>query len=302
MSYIEPLLSAFGTAADLATSLGANSAAQGATRKASGITGNAMDNALSLADLGTGRAMRQLLPWYQAGTNALPYYQQAAEAPYGVQQFNEQNGTSLSLANILQGYGPDQFLTEFGVDPRQYLQAGDFYSSPGYQWQESQGMAGMQQAPGGLLSNATLKALKGYNGNLARGSYGDWFNRDMANRKFVLERQYDKAQTAYNANRKLQLGALDDAADRNQTRTNNLASLARMGQDAATSRAGFAFKNGQTLADTLTKGGNTQADLTMLQGTNSAHTMGNINNAVQNGLSNALLMYGNSNSNGLGRQ
>lgn len=55
-----------------------------------------------------------------------------------------------------------------------------FYKDPAYDWQRSEGLRGVQQsaaARGGLKSGNALKALSEYNQNLAKSSYGDWWNR-----------------------------------------------------------------------------------------------------------------------------
>lgn len=55
-----------------------------------------------------------------------------------------------------------------------------FYKDPAYDWQRSEGMRGIQQsaaARGGLRSGNALKALSDYNQNMAKTSYGDWWNR-----------------------------------------------------------------------------------------------------------------------------
>ena len=54
----------------------------------------------------------------------------------------------------------------------------NFYASPDYEFRRSEGMRdiGSQFAAKGGGGNA-LKALAGYNSNLAAGEYGNWFNR-----------------------------------------------------------------------------------------------------------------------------
>lgn len=55
-----------------------------------------------------------------------------------------------------------------------------FYKDPAYDWQRSEGMRGIQQsaaARGGLKTGNALKTLLEYNQNMAKTSYGDWWNR-----------------------------------------------------------------------------------------------------------------------------
>lgn len=290
---------AAGTAISAGTQAGmgasAKSSSNAAAKRAAEMQQHYMENAMRASDTGTGRAMRQLKPYSEAGTQALPYYQQAAQAPaYGVDQFNRENGTNLSMSGMLDSYGPGDYQAEWGQDPRQYLQQGNFQASPDYAWRKQQGMEGIQQSAAGrgsLLSGATLKALNNYNSNLASAEFGNWFNRDMQNRQLGLG-NFWQANQGNRQDRNMQLDALNSGAARNQMRTNNLGQLVGIGQQAAGQRAQYAYGNGRTLADLLSGGGDTQAGLAMQQGMNNAQGAANMNNAIQGGLSNALLMYG----------
>lgn len=116
-----------------------------------------------------------------------------------------------------------------GGDLSRSFTMGDFQADPGYQFRLSEGMKGLENsaaARGGLLSGAALKAASQYNQNFASGEFNNAFNR-------------------FNANQTNQF--------------NRLASLAGVGQQAATQIGNQAMQTGQIVGNNITGAGNARA-------------------------------------------
>ncbi len=70
-----------------------------------------------------------------------------------------------------------------GQPPGQPAQGHGFMESPDYQFRRNEGQRDIGNsfaARGGAASGNALKALSEFNGNLASGEFGNWFNRRMA--------------------------------------------------------------------------------------------------------------------------
>ena len=96
-------------------------------------------------------------------------------------------GTDASVAEQRRQY--DQTRSDFepwrqaGINAINQLAdpTANFYASPDYEFRRTEGMRdiGNQFAARGSGGNA-MKALAGYNSNLASGEFGNWFNRTLA--------------------------------------------------------------------------------------------------------------------------
>ncbi len=282
-------------------SAGTSAAASGASNRAASKAQKLQQYYAQLAAAEAQRksyeATRRLKPYADAGLAALPQLQALANQPkYSLGQFNAENGTNLSMADMLRQYSPDQYQQEWGQDPRTLLQQGNFQESPDYAWRREQGQQGIQSqaaAGGGLLSGATLKALENYNSNLASQEYGNWFNRDLQNRQMGLG-NFWQANDANSQNRQMQLGQYNTAFGQNLAtnaqRGGLLQGLAQGGQNAAQQQGSWIYGSGQTLADIMGGTGASQANLALQQGQNNAAGLVNIGNSVNSGLSNFALM------------
>lgn len=119
--------------------------------------------------------------------------------------------------------------TATGGDFNRDFTAADFQRDPGYQFRQSEGMAGVEgsaAARGGLLNGGTLRALDRYNQEFASGEYSNAYNR-------------------FNADR-----------DR---RFNRLSSLAGIGQTATRDVASQGMQNASSMAEYGMQGANARA-------------------------------------------
>ncbi|OTG65838.1 hypothetical protein [Acinetobacter silvestris] len=125
----------------------------------------------------------------------------------------------------------------------------DFNADPGYAFRKQQGMDGIQSsaaAGGGLLSGATLKALNGYNSDLASQEYQNAYNRfgnDQANAFNRLSSTTQIGQSAANNMSNMTYNNASNIAG-NQTSLSQLISQGLLGSANAnaagiTSSAGF---------------------------------------------------------------
>lgn len=134
----------------------------------------------------------------------------------------------------------------------------DFQADPGYQFRQQQGEQAINRsaaAQGGRLGGATLKALAGYNQNLASQEYGNFANRQM---------QADQMDLSALMN---QAGRTDSAALAAQ---NNQMGLAGLGINATGQMAGMQNAYGNSLADLYSQSGKQMADMQQQQGQGQA--------------------------------
>lgn len=78
----------------------------------------------------------------------------------------------------------------------------DFYNDPGYKFQLQQGQNAINNssaATGGVLNGGTLKALSQYTSGLANQTYGDAYNRYLANSQQQYGQLFNVAQLGENA-------------------------------------------------------------------------------------------------------
>lgn len=119
----------------------------------------------------------------------------------------------------------------------------DAQNSPGYQFTQQQGNKGILQgasAAGGAVSGGTLKALAGYDANLANSTYGDVFNRNLAT--------YNAGLTDYQA----QLAGQGQAF-------NQLSGVAGLGQTATQNIGQVGLTTSSQASNTLSNIGQAQA-------------------------------------------
>lgn len=105
-----------------------------------------------------------------------------------------QGGYGAAMGQLGQGYGmaagalsPLQQLQGYGQQATQAVNLGDpyanFQADPGYQFRQQQGEQAINRAAsaaGGRISGATLKALSGFNQDLASQEYGNFAQRGLA--------------------------------------------------------------------------------------------------------------------------
>ena len=112
--------------------------------------------------------------------------------------------------------------------------------TPGYQFAAQQGNQAIERsaaAKGTLLNGGTLKDLAAYNQGLASTTYGDTYNRALA--------EYQQAMATFNNNA--------------TTQYNRLMGVSTSGQNAAAGQATAATNYGQNASNTITDIGNAQA-------------------------------------------
>lgn len=116
--------------------------------------------------------------------------------------------------------------------------ASDFNADPGYAFRKQQGMDGIQSsaaATGGLLSGATLKALNGYNSDLASQEYQNAYNRFGNDQANAFNRLASTAQMGQGAANNMSTMSYDNASRiaGNQTTLSQLISEGLLGSARA---------------------------------------------------------------------
>lgn len=165
-----------------------------------------------------------------------------------------------ALAQLVQrtGSGGD-LVHDFG--------AADFQADPGYAFRQTEGMKGLTNsaaARGGLLSGAALKAASAYNQNLASAEYGNAYSRFKGNQ----EGQYNK-----------------------------LASLAGVGQIAASQNGSNAMQLGGNVGNGMMTAGSNIAQNQMGMGNARASGYLAQGNALAGGLNQGLSLWNQYNAN-----
>lgn len=176
------------------------------------------------------------MPWLNAGKSALgDLTQYIDKSP----DFNDKWGGRIESA-----YQGGQLTG--GLDPN------NFQNDPSYQFRKQQGMDGLQSsaaAGGSLLSGAALKSLNEYNSSLASQEYGNAWQRDQT------EKQNLFSTLSGNRSQDYQLFSNEDTRQYNQ-----LANMAGVGQQTATTLGNFGAQNAQTQGDARINGANAQAN------------------------------------------
>lgn len=169
--------------------------------------------------------------------------------------------------------------------------ASDFNADPGYAFRKQQGMDGIQSsaaASGGLLSGATLKALNGYNSDLASQEYQNAYNRfsnDQSNAFNRLATTAGMGQSAANNMSNMTYNNVSNVAG-NQTSLSQLLSQGLLG--SASANAQGVFGSADALANAGVNSANAQAN--GLLGSANANASGIVGaaNARGQGLGNLL--------------
>lgn len=133
-----------------------------------------------------------------------------------------------------------------GLDPN------NFETDPSYQFRKKEGMDGIQSsaaASGGLLSGAALKALTGYNSDLASQEYGNAWQRDQA--------QKEREWGVLNGGRTQDYNIFQSE---NSRKFNQMASVAGTGQTTATNLGSLGAANAQTVGDGAINASNARAN------------------------------------------
>lgn len=164
----------------------------------------------------------------------------------------------------------------------------DFNADPGYAFRKQQGMDGIQSsaaASGGLLSGATLKALNGYNSDLASQEYQNAYNRfgnDQANAFNRLATTTGIGQSAANNMSNMTYNNASNIAG-NQTTLSQLISQGLLG--SANANAAGLISSAGFNADALVSSANAKATgIYNAAGVNANSTIqqSNINNQMLN--------------------
>lgn len=131
------------------------------------------------ADAATKASQLQQQQYQQNRQDQMPYMQSGTAALNTINS-DQQNGTG--------------FATPFNL--------ANFTSNPGYQFQLQQGQNAINSsaaATGGTLNGGTLKALQQYTTGLANTTYGDAYNRYLANSSNQFGQLFNVAQLGENA-------------------------------------------------------------------------------------------------------
>ena len=163
-----------------------------------------------------------------AGNVGVNYANQALQEGQNIYNQNAGNftpylqGGAQAEGNLQSMAGPN------GQLGRQFTLA-DFQADPGYKFDVNQGQQGIQNGAvqGGALSGATLKALTGYNQQMASNEYQSAYNRFVGNQNQNFGQLSSMAKEGLGAAQGLgQLGANYTGQQTNEL---NTAASARMG-------------------------------------------------------------------------
>ncbi len=169
--------------------------------------------------------------------------------------------------------------------------AAEAAATPGYQFTQQQGNKGILQgaaAAGGSIGGGTLKALAGYDTNLANTTYGDTFNRAMQAYQAQLSKYganlqgYQAGLQGYNS----QLAGFEAGQGAQQQEFNQEFAPAQLGENAVASINNTGTQQSTSIAQLMGQIGQTQAAGTVA-GSNAI--TGGIGQAA-NGLSSSLLL------------
>ena len=133
-----------------------------------------------------------------------------------------------------------------GLDPE------NFSADPSYQFRKKEGMDGIQSsaaASGGLLSGAALKALTGYNSDLASQEYNNAWQRDQAEK----EREWGVLSGGRTQDYNIFQGE-------NTRKFNQLASVAGTGLTTASNLGSLGAANAQSVGNGTINSANAQAN------------------------------------------
>lgn len=133
-----------------------------------------------------------------------------------------------------------------GLDPE------NFSADPSYQFRKKEGMDGIQAsaaASGGLLSGAALKALTGYNSDLASQEYNNAWQRDQSEK----EREWGVLNGARTQDYNMFQGE-------NTRKFNQLASVAGTGLTTASNLGSLGAANAQSVGNGMINSANAQAN------------------------------------------
>lgn len=210
-----------------------------------------------------------------AATNAANLQQQQYQQNLANQQPYMTSGTNaLNTINSDQANGTG-FATPFNL--------ASFTSNPGYQFQLQQGQNAINSsaaATGGTLNGGTLKALDQYTTGLANTTYGDAYNRYLANSQQQYGQLFNVAQLGENATATVgnQGTQAANASGNYLTQAGNANAAGTVGVTNAVNSGLGGIANGINTAS-------------ILQGLQSQSGYGNVNpnnSAVNNGISTAM--------------
>ena len=203
----------------------------GASKDAAKTQANATNYAATLQAQSTANALAQQKSMFDTS--------QANLSPFIATGSNASN----MLTNALTGMSPD---IPVPVAPGKMTQA-ELEQTPGYQFNLSQGLKGVQNsasARGLGISGAAQKGAAAYATGLADSTYQNQFNNQQA--------QFGNQQTIFN-----------DAQANRQNLFNRLYSTAALGSNAASGLASNATQTGNSMAATGMAGANGIANTTM---------------------------------------
>jgi len=203
-------------------------------------------------------------PYRQAGSNALSQLVGFNPQSYSGSGFNYKGSSNPNYTS--QQFNPDAF---------------NFEESPGYQFRKEQGMDGIQgsaAAGGGLLSGATLKALNGYNSDLASQEYGNAFNQHQTSEnqrfnQYLGQEQLNQGQhqQAFNNWQSQDNNTYSRFMNDQNNQYNRLNSLVGIGQNAAAQQGNAGMQTGQAIANNTMSGANALASGQIAAGNKTAN-------------------------------
>ncbi|WP_180186565.1 hypothetical protein [Acinetobacter sp. YH01008] len=191
--------------------------ASSASKKAAKTQAASADQASAIQQANFEQTREDLMPYNQAGVNAIGKLAGFDPSAYQGSGFNYNGSSSpytsrLPNANVHSNYdGPEYNVGQF-----------NFEESPGYQYRKQQGMDGIQSsaaAQGGLLSGATLKALNNHNSNLASQEYATAHNQYLQN-EGLNQNQAQLGFNQYLGQAGLQQNNFNNALQNEQMRSN----------------------------------------------------------------------------------
>lgn len=208
-----------------------------AAKKAAGAQAGAADKATEAQLLMWRKSREDMLPWLETGGAA-----------------------TRQLADLMGLETPGQEKSERFGELSEFIDPAAFKEDPGYKFRLAEGEKAinrMASATGSFFSGERGKALVGYAGDMASQGYGDWWNRQRAERGDIYSR---------------------------------LAGMSSQGQAGAAGTAAAGIRTGEGIAGTERYAGNAMAQGYLRQGEARASTYADIANTATSYTQNRMFM------------
>lgn len=189
----------------------------------------------------------QLLMWRKGREDMLPWLETGGAA-------------TRKLADLMGLETPGQEKSERFGELAEFIDPAAFKEDPGYKFRLAEGEKAinrMASSTGSFFSGERGKALVGYAGDMASQGYGDWFNRQRAERGDIYGR---------------------------------LAGMSSEGRAAGTTTAAAGIRTGEGIAATERYAGNAMAQGYLRQGEAQASTYAGVANAATSYTQNRMFM------------